>query len=306
MILNRISTSVPLYHWKGIDMHILGSVSLTDSNDDLGLSSYSNLDLQTPSMLSASENDNIPLKLKNVCSEPSSKGFNVRDKSYLKDGKKSPSGESMFSLLGADSIIKNKVDKGYTAYDVSKGANSYLSKLREASKRLGISSPFLLIVNFVVPWGNLLSYYYRPDATDGGPFCDSRKNHASEKLWTSFLNGNESLKNQTLKFIPRLIEGPWALKKVVGNQPAMIGQKIPTKYYGSVEDGYIEVCMDVTKGGKMANSICSAVASKASLVSIDLAFLLQGTNVEQLPEQLLSVIRLHHVSLKKKTVRIEI
>jgi hypothetical protein len=57
--------------------------------------------------------------------------------------------------------------------------------------------------------------------------------------------------------------------------------------------------MNVTKGGKMANSICSGVASKASLVSIDLAFLLQGDDAQELPEQILSVMRLHHVRLKK-------
>ena len=163
-----------------------------------------------------------------------------------------------------------------------------------------------IVVNFVVPWGNLISYFYRPDATKGGPFCDTRKNHSSEKLWKSFLNGSTEFRNNYLKFIPRIIEGPWALKKLVGSNPVMIGQKIPTSYYGSVDNGYIEICIDVTKGGKMANSICSAVASKASSVTIDLAFLLQGTKKEELPEQLLSVVRLHHVKLKKKNGLIEI
>lgn len=82
----------------------------------------------------------------------------------------------------------------------------------------------------------------------------------------------------------------------------MIGQKIPTSYYGSLDEGYLEICMNVTKGGKMANSICSAVASKASIITIDLAFLLQGSNDDELPEQLLSVFRLHHVRLKKTVV----
>ena len=86
---------------------------------------------------------------------------------------------------------------------------------------------------------------------------------------------------------------------MVGTQPAMIGQKIPTTYFGSLEEGYLEINMNVTKGGKMANSICSAVASKASIVSIDLAFLMQGDGNDQLPEQILSVMRLHHVKLKK-------
>ncbi len=113
---------------------------------------------------------------------------------------------------------------------------------------------------------------------------------------------SQAFRNSTLKFIPRVVEGPWAVRKMVGTQPAMIGQKIPTSYHGSLEEGYLEICMNVTKGGKMANGICSAVASKASNVSIDLAFLLQGSNDRELPEQLLSVVRLHHVRLKKSVV----
>ena len=150
----------------------------------------------------------------------------------------------------------------------------------------------------------MISYFYRPDATKGGPLCSNRKNHASEQLWERFLKEDESFRNATLKFIPQVVEGPWALRRVVSDKPAIIGQKIPTTYYGSIEDGYLEVCMDVTKGGKMANSICSAVASKARVVSIDLAFLLQGTTRELLPEQLLSVVRLHHVNLKKKKTQL--
>ena len=128
----------------------------------------------------------------------------------------------------------------------------------------------------------------------------------AEKLWKAFMRGDEKFKSNTLKFIPKVLVGPWALKKLVGSQPAMIGQKIPTKYFGSVEEGYLEICMDVTKGGKMANSICSAVASKANAVSIDLAFLLQGSTSKELPEQLLTALRIHHVSLKKEKQRMEV
>ena len=53
---------------------------------------------------------------------------------------------------------------------------------------------------------------------------------------------------------------------IIGTNPAMIGQKIPCTYFGSTEDGYLEISLNVTKGGKVANSICNAVASKASIV----------------------------------------
>ena len=61
----------------------------------------------------------------------------------MKDGKKSASGETMFSLLGADNIIKSKTDDNYRSYDVSKSPDSYLNKLASASKVLGLKAPFL-------------------------------------------------------------------------------------------------------------------------------------------------------------------
>ena len=223
----------------------------------------------------------------------------MRGPTYLVDGKKCPSDESIFALLGVDSVVKQKGDKKYRDCDISKASDSYFNRIRSASKAVGLKAPFLIVVNFVVPWGNLLGYFYRPDGEHGKPYNASRKNTQSEKLWDRFLQGDEAFRNRTLKFIPNVVEGPWALKKLVGTQPAMIGQKIPTTFYGSLDEGYLEICMNVTKGGKMANSICSAVASKASIVSIDLAFLLQGDDVQELPEQILSVMRLHHVRLKK-------
>ncbi len=222
----------------------------------------------------------------------------MRGPTYAADGIKIPSDETIFALLGADSVLKAK-QQDYRECDVSKSKVSFYNNLKATSTRLGMKAPFLIVVNFVVPWGNLLAYFYRPDGDKGRALNSSRKEVKSEMLWNSFLRSDTETRNKTLKFIPRVIEGPWALKKLVGTNPAIIGQKIPTSYFGSVEDGYLEICMNVTKGGKVANSICNAVASKSSIVSLDLAFLLQGTGNEDLPEQLLTVMRLHHVSLKK-------
>lgn len=86
---------------------------------------------------------------------------------------------------------------------------------------------------------------------------------------------------------------------MVGPKPGMIGQKLPVSYNGSYQDGYFQINMDITRGGKVANSICAACANKASLIAVDLAFLLQGDDPQELPEQLLAVVRLHHIQLKK-------
>ena len=88
------------------------------------------------------------------------------------------------------------------------------------------------------------------------------------------------------------------IKKIVGSKPALIGQKIPTSYYGSIEENYIEVCLDVTKGGSLANSICSTCAGKSDIISVDLCFLVEAQESEELPEQILASLRLHHIKVK--------
>lgn len=67
----------------------------------------------------------------------------LRGRNYLKNGQKVPSGETMFSLLGADNIMKKKPHDNYRARDVSKSPDSYFAKLTSASKVLGLKPPFL-------------------------------------------------------------------------------------------------------------------------------------------------------------------
>lgn len=265
--------------------------------DELSTSIFKQIKCSVPLYHNHSEME-VRKDIKHSCSEPLASSFEVRGSSYLMDSKKEPSDETMFSLLGVDNVVKKKGDQSYREDDVCRSPNSYFERLKFTTTQMGIDMPFILVINFVVPWGNLLAYFYRPDSGDGGPINHDRIPIPSEKLWNDFLNGDETFRNNTLKFIPKVIVGPWAIKKLVGIQPAMIGQKIPTTYFGSKEDGYLEINMNVTKGGKFANAICSRVASAASIVSIDLAFLLQGNSEKELPEQLLSVIRLHHVQLK--------
>lgn len=66
-----------------------------------------------------------------------------RSRSYLADGEKTPSDESIFALLGVDSVVKKNEGGDYRACDVSKSPNSYFLRLKAANKRLGLDTPFL-------------------------------------------------------------------------------------------------------------------------------------------------------------------
>lgn len=140
-------------------------------------------------------------EIRHACSEPSSKSFEVRGGSYLLDSKKVLSDETIFSLLGVDNIVKRKGDNTYMEDDICKGDNSYYMRLKCLSEQKGIIMPFLLVINFVVPWGNLLAYFYRPDTGDGSPVNENRRSTPSENLWNDFLDGDQDYRNNTLKFI---------------------------------------------------------------------------------------------------------
>jgi len=121
-----------------------------------------------------------------------------------------------------------------------------------------------------------------------------------------------------LKLIPRVVEGPWIVKKLVGTNPIMIGQKVPVSYYGSINDNYLEICINVASGGQVENKIATTCATKADSITIDLGFVVEATGPEsrsgsrankvsddtfkdsELPETMLGAVRVHHLNMKNK------
>jgi len=158
--------------------------------------------------------------------------------------------------------------------------------------------PFILVLNFIVPWGNFQAYLIRPSA-DEGPFSSKHANSPSEKAWRSFMKGDTEYRNKRLKLIPRVCAGPWMIKKMVGSTPALIGTKLPVTYNGSIEENYLEIKLDVTKGPAFGNSVANTVVGKSDVVTVDLGFVIEGCEEEgTLPEQMLGLFRLHHLNMK--------
>jgi len=282
-IIANMDTILPLFHHQ----KSLEGSKMWDSVSDLA------------NMRGCCDRYDSAKAVREVCSEPSASSIKVRGGSYLKDSVKLGSAESMFSVLGVDNQFKSDSEDKMKHCCARKC--SYLNRLRSVCKDAGIDAPFLLVLNFVLPWGNVMAYMYRPDGTDGGPFNEElEESVAAERLWRMFLEGDDAYRNRRLKFIPRLVEAPWLVKKMVGTAPALIAQKLPVSYYGSVEENYFEISLDVTAGPQIANTIATTVASKSDVVTVDLAFLIEGlVDEKELPEQLLTVYRLHHVNMKK-------
>mmetsp|Transcript_10060 Transcript_10060/g.16764 ORF Transcript_10060/g.16764 Transcript_10060/m.16764 type:complete len:216 (+) Transcript_10060:146-793(+) len=115
-----------------------------------------------------------------------------------------------------------------------------------------------------------------------------------DALLLSFIEGTDEYRNRRMKIIPRCIEGPWVVRTAVGQTPAIMGTKIQQNYYSTKE--YFELEVNV-QSSKAAGTILAAVKSFTKLVSIDLAFVLQGENEAELPERILGCLRFYKLDV---------
>ena len=105
---------------------------------------------------------------------------------------------------------------------------------------------------------------------------------------------DDEYRNSKLKIIPNVVEGGWIVKRGVGNKPAIIGKKITTTYIKG--DGFFEIMIDIGSS-KVAGAIMGLVKGYAKSLVIDLAFVLEGHDVVELPEHVLGSTRFHRVDM---------
>jgi hypothetical protein len=166
------------------------------------------------------------------------------------------------------------------------------------------------IINFRLPWGILLCYWeipqrflpfvragYEPDFDESTlPSLD--KMPPKDRCVARFLKGSDQEKNSTLKIVPRVVEGPWVVKSVVGGKPAIIGNKLPVHWvYQRAEHGkalYLEADLDIV-ASSAARGILSVARTYTQVLTIDLGFVVQGNTDDELPEEMLVGARLHGI-----------
>lgn len=91
---------------------------------------------------------------------------------------------------------------------------------------LEIKSLKCSFVSYHVLSGDLLAGYNE----NGSPVV--RGDPAFTKLLDLVLNCNDATeRNQRFKLIPRVVEGPYPVKRVVENRPVLLGNKVTLKYF---------------------------------------------------------------------------
>jgi hypothetical protein len=171
------------------------------------------------------------------------------------------------------------------------------------------------LINFRLPWGVLIFYYEIPEKFL--PYVQKRYDPTwenkevppidqmtpAERCAARFFMGDDEHKKQSLKILPKVVIGPWIVKSVVGTTPAIIGNKLPVNYvyqapdYDHADGGngkqlYLEADLDIV-ASSAARKILGVVRSYTQGLTIDLGFLIEGKQPDELPEQMLVGTRIH-------------
>ena len=112
---------------------------------------------------------------------------------------------------------------------------------------------------------------------------------------------DDQRRNKKFKLIPRIARGSWVIKQAVGTTPVLLGQKLETRYFrGRTARGcsYFEVDVDITSN-PVANNITRLVVNSITSLVVDLAPLIEGQDVDELPERLIGSVRYNHLDLRR-------
>mmetsp|Transcript_14619 Transcript_14619/g.19086 ORF Transcript_14619/g.19086 Transcript_14619/m.19086 type:complete len:447 (-) Transcript_14619:296-1636(-) len=230
---------------------------------------------------------------KNCWSEPPISIYSVRGQNYLNDKKKVPSSNYLLPALGCDLFLTEDEN-----LDI--GARSKLI--------LGghLRSLPTLAINFRFPWGVMILYYEIPQklskfVAEKGAEIDSSFT-PSEKVFAKWLKGNDDYKNERLKLIPYVAEGPWVVRNMVTGRPAIIGKRLPVTYQSFAAENpagalapLVQCTLDIGSSSATAKRIVSVCRRYMSALTVDIGFVIQGDTADELPEQMLGSIRVHGV-----------
>jgi hypothetical protein len=160
-----------------------------------------------------------------------------------------------------------------------------------------------LLIRLTFPWGILVQYFeiesklarfLRP-----APHPSMKDFTPAEKTLAKWLMGDADYRNERLKLIPYVAEGPWVVRNLVAGKPALIGNKLPVTYKYTPPNPDLSlhdflVCdLDIGNSSTTAKKIVYVCRRYMSALTVDMGFVIEGTTTEELPEQMMGCIRIH-------------
>ncbi|KAJ1410495.1 Protein ENHANCED DISEASE RESISTANCE 2, C-terminal [Sesbania bispinosa] len=220
----------------------------------------------------------IPLLDPDNCSKgwasPPGAAFMVRGPEYFTRKVKVPAGDYLLKPLGFD-WITSSVKIG----EILNHPNSRVRKVIDNEFPAG-DKPFVWAFNLQLP---------TKDNYSAVAYFTAEEPIAEGSLMDKFLKGDDAFRNSRLKMIANIVNGPWIVRKAVGEQAiCVIGRALTCKY--CVAENFIEVDIDI--GSSMvATAIVHLAFGYVTTLTVDLAFLIESQTESELPEKLLGAFR---------------
>ncbi|GAU48887.1 hypothetical protein TSUD_88940 [Trifolium subterraneum] len=215
-----------------------------------------------------------PNKCSNGWASPPGDAFVVRGPEYFTTKVKIPAGDYLLKPLGFDWITSStKIG------EILKNPNSRVRKVIENEFPNG-DRPFVWAFNLQLP---------TKDNYSAVAYFTNKEPIVEGSLMDRFLKGDDAFRNSRLKLIANIVNGPWIVRKAVGEQAiCIIGRALSCKY--CVTENIMEVDIDI--GSSMvASAIVHLAFGYVTTMTVDLAFLIEGQTESELPEKLLGAFR---------------
>lgn len=214
-------------------------------------------------------------------SVPEASDFLVRGPSYQSDRVKVPSQNYLACCRGVELFLTNE---DYPD-----------SLINHPSLLCGhLHDTPSLIVHCRLAWGVLLMYGSIPahfvpylnhqEANDNDIDCETLTNRdpnlttPAQRLFAQWLGCRDNdQRNRHLKILPAVVEGPWVVQTVVGGKPALIGTKLPVRYYR--QNNCLEIVLDITSSAA-ARSILGVARQYTTALTMHLGFVLEDATDE--------------------------
>ncbi|KAF9674883.1 hypothetical protein SADUNF_Sadunf10G0173500 [Salix dunnii] len=207
--------------------------------------------------------------------EPST--FLIRGENYLKDNQKIKAEGSLMQMVGADWLRSDHRED-----DLGSRPGSIIQKYAAQGR-----PEFFFVINIQFPGATqytLALYYILKTPLEETP------------LLHSFVHGDDAFRNSRFKLIPYISKGSWVVKQSVGKKACLVGQALEMHCFRG--KNYLELDIDVGSS-TVARGVASLVLGYLNNLVIEMAFVIQGNNEEELPEILLGTCRLNHLDVSK-------
>ncbi|CAA7408233.1 unnamed protein product [Spirodela intermedia] len=219
---------------------------------------------------------------KNGWASPPGSLFSLRSRNYFSRRQKAPSGGWLLRPAGVDWLRS----PGRLDNVLGRSDNRVMGSLRRAQSLGRSMKAFLFAVNLQIPGRECHSAVFYFAAEEPIP---------PSSLLYRFVHGDDAFRNSRFKIVNRIVKGPWIVKAAVGNYAAcLLGRALRCEYHRG--ENYLEIDVDIGSSA-IANAVLHLALGYVTAVTIDMGFVVEAQEEEELPERLIGAVRVAQMEM---------